>query len=76
MSALGTLLVGIAALVSSLVSAGALWVSVRRGSDRESRRAAEVAVKVIETASSPAGDDNVIVIEPKTQTRGEVDGGH
>ena len=61
----GTLLVGVAAVVSSLVSAGALWVSIRRGSDKENQRAAEVAVKVVQNAESPVGDSNVVVIEPR-----------
>lgn len=65
MSDLGTLLVGVAALISSLVSAGALWVSIRRGSDRESRRAAEITAQVIGNAINPIGDDNVIVIQPR-----------
>lgn len=67
---MGSLLVGIAALVSSLVSAGALVVSIRRGSDRENQRAAQVAVKVIENASSPEGDSNVIVIDPEGRDAG------
>jgi hypothetical protein len=51
------LLVGVAALISSLVSAGALWVSVRRGSDRENRRAAQaIAEQVIHNAVDPGGD--------------------
>ena len=58
MSALGTLLVGIAAVISSLVSAGALVISLRRGSDRESKRAATAAVEVVHEAES------VIVVEP------------
>lgn len=65
MSGLGTLFVGIAAIISSLVSAGALLVSVRRGSNRENQRAAEVAVQVVQNASSPEGDSNVVVIDPK-----------
>lgn len=63
MSALGTLFVGIAAVISSLVSAGALWVSIRRGSDRENRRAAEIAAQVVHNNESPLGDSNVIYIE-------------
>lgn len=70
MSDIGTLFVGIAAVISSLVSAGALWVSVRRGSDRESQRAAEVAVQVVRNAESPEGDSNVIVIEPNRDANG------
>jgi hypothetical protein len=65
LSGLGTLFVGIAAIISSLVSAGALLVSVRRGSNRENQRAAEVAVQVVQNASSPEGDSNVVVIDPK-----------
>lgn len=36
----------ISAAVSALAAIGALWVSIRRGSDRENRRTAQVAVEV------------------------------
>lgn len=65
MGDVGSLLVGVAALVSSLVSAGALLVSIRRGSDRESMSAAKIAVQVVRNAESPEGDSNVIVIDPE-----------
>ncbi|HEX3649583.1 MAG TPA: hypothetical protein VHV49_14250 [Pseudonocardiaceae bacterium] len=33
-------------MLSALVSGATLWVSVRRGSDRENRRSASVAIEV------------------------------
>lgn len=69
MSALGTLFVGLAALISSLVSAAALVISMRRGSDRENRRSATAALEVVqENALDSVRDaENVVVIDSKRE---------
>jgi hypothetical protein len=42
---LGVLLAGIGTMGSMLISAAALWITVRRGSDRENRRSATAALE-------------------------------
>lgn len=65
MGDLGSLLVGVAAIISSLASVGALVWSMRRGSDRESETAARIA---LETVHQP---DNVTVIDEKRKPDGQ-----
>jgi len=50
-------------MFSGIGALGALWVMVRRGSDRENRRAAEVAVTVVK-------DETVTPINPAERERG------
>lgn len=44
-------------MISALAAVGTFWVSVRRGSDHENRRTAEVAV------DATRDTDNVVAIE-------------
>ena len=42
----GALLGGIGAMLAALAAIGTLWITIRRGSDRENKRTAAVAIEV------------------------------
>ena len=46
LSDIAALMAGIGAMLSALTAIGTLWITMRRGSDRESKRSAEVAIEI------------------------------